>query len=99
MESEQETFACPVDPFCLGMCSWTGCPGNADLASTESHELELHPPNNSPEPLPLPSTPSTTVQSEPHPLPSILSIVPVEPNPHISSGRFAAASDQELAKD
>ena len=45
MESEQETFACPVDPFCLGMCSWTGCPGNADLATTESHELEFHPPN------------------------------------------------------
>ena len=25
----RETFACSVDPYCLGVCSWTDCPGNA----------------------------------------------------------------------
>ena len=34
---ENASFTCPVDPFCLGMCSWTDCPGNADVAIREPH--------------------------------------------------------------
>ena len=32
-----ETFTCPVDSYCLGVCSWTGCPGNADMAKSGPH--------------------------------------------------------------
>ena len=34
--STNESFACPFDLYCLGMCSWTGCPGNADVATPVS---------------------------------------------------------------
>ena len=49
MVSENDTVACPVDPFCLGMCSWTGCPsGNADMATLEPHPQneQLQPPTS-----------------------------------------------------
>ena len=29
-------FAYLFDPYCLGMCSWTGCLGNADMATPAS---------------------------------------------------------------
>ena len=35
-----ELFACPFDPYCLGMCSWIGSPENADMA-TESMPWSL----------------------------------------------------------
>ena len=81
-ESAAESVACPVDPYCLGMCSWMDCPGNADRVNP----TEPHPANES---LLLPPIESSTSASaytpsnhsaEPHPL------------------RFAVASDQELAK-
>ena len=38
MENEEATCqACPLDQFCLGMCSWTGCPGNADVVVSGPH--------------------------------------------------------------
>ena len=51
-----EPFACPFDPYCLGMCSWTGSPGNADMAtesmpwSLPEHDLSLRSPSCSNEP-------------------------------------------------
>ena len=46
-----ECQACPVDPFCLGLCSWTGCPGDADSEShlklTTSASVQLLPPSTS----------------------------------------------------
>ena len=47
---ETSSSACPVDPSCLGMCSWTNCPGNAD-----SVNFEPHPISSGSEPLPLTS--------------------------------------------
>ena len=80
-----EERACPVDPFCLGMCSWTGCPGNADMAISEPHpgrELSL-------EPHPSSSASAST-------LPGVAAFVD-EPVP-LTAGRFALASDEEIAK-
>ena len=34
-----EPFALQFDPYCLGMCSWTACPGNADVAIPVSQSL------------------------------------------------------------
>ena len=34
-----EPFALQFDPYCLGMCSWTACPGNADVAIPASQSL------------------------------------------------------------
>ena len=36
-----ETFACPVNPYCLGLWSWTDCPGNAMSAPHLGLEREL----------------------------------------------------------
>ena len=47
---ETSSSACPVDPSCLGMCSWTNCPGNAD-----SVNFEPHPISSGSKPLPLTS--------------------------------------------
>ena len=49
--------ACLANAFCLGMCSWTGCPGNADMATSKPRPGHEQPP--------LPSTSNTTL--EPHP--------------------------------
>ena len=35
--------SCPVNPFCLGLCSWTSCPGNADSEPHPLPELEREP--------------------------------------------------------
>ena len=45
--TSEELFACPFDPYCLGMCSWTSCPRNADVALPVSPEcdLSLRPPS------------------------------------------------------
>ena len=34
--STNESFACLFDTYCLGMYSWTCCPGNADVAMPAS---------------------------------------------------------------
>ena len=72
-KNEATEMTCSVDPYCLGMCSWTDCSGNADVA------INYPEPHPEPEPLPLPSTETS---NEPHP----------------TSGCFAIASEQELAK-
>ena len=56
-----EPFACPVDPYCVGMCSWTGCPGNADMATFEPH------PESAPSLLPTNDADATLNANEPHP--------------------------------
>ena len=56
-----EPFACPVDPYCVGMCSWTGCLGNADMATFESH------PESAPSLLPTNDAKATLNANEPHP--------------------------------
>ena len=43
--STNESFACLFDPYCLGMCSWTGCPGNADVGTLASWPCR-HTPNS-----------------------------------------------------
>ena len=90
-----EPFACLVDPYCLGMCSWTGCPGNADMATFGPHPESA-----------LSLLPSDMAIFGPHPE-SALSLLPTndtdatlnanEPHPS-STGRFALVSDQEIAK-
>ncbi len=32
--------ACYYDPFCLGMCEWTGCPGPIQLETYEAVKIE-----------------------------------------------------------
>ena len=62
-ENELEAFACPVDPLCLGLYSWYGCPGNADMSTSRPHPER--------EPLLHPSGPSTSTAinaSEPLPV-------------------------------
>ena len=66
-----EPFACPFDPYCPGMCSWTGCPGNADLAIPASqplpeseHDLSLRPPPCANEPHPSVSSSRFAFASE-----------------------------------
>ena len=56
-----EPFACPMDPYCVGMCSWTGCPGNADMATFEPH------PESAPSLLPINDADATLNTNEPHP--------------------------------
>ena len=59
MARENNSFSCSVDPFCLGMCYWTDCPGKADVAIQEphpQHQLDL---------------PLTTNADQPHPTGSI----------------------------
>ena len=44
-----EPCTCPVDLYCVGMCSWTGCPGNTDMATFWPHPesaLSLLPTND-----------------------------------------------------
>ena len=52
-----ESFACPFDPHCLGMCSWTAFPGNADVTTPVpwplpefERDLSLCPPSCASEP-------------------------------------------------
>ena len=92
MATEEETFAqaCPIDPFCVSMCSWVDYPGNADVANLEPHpELEL----SAVSPLPTTSAAATTSAysaiDQPHP-PSLSGCN--------TSERFAFATDEELAK-
>ena len=66
-----ELFACPIDPYCPGMCSWTSCRGNADLALPASqplpeseHDLPLRPPPCANEPHPLVSSSCFAFTSE-----------------------------------
>ncbi len=47
-----KTQACPANPYCLGMCSWTACPGNAD--SADFADSEPHPEQ------PIPAIPTPT---------------------------------------
>ena len=66
-------WACPFDRTCLGMCEWTGCPGQyfngqeADSASASEQAVEPPPPKRphlnellqvSNQPLPLPAATS-----------------------------------------
>ena len=51
--------ACPIDPTCLGMCSWTNCPGNADVVNSKPHLPSVEEPH--------PSVSSLRIQ----PLPSV----------------------------
>ena len=93
MSSEKETTetfaqACPVNPSCLGMCSWVGCPGNVDVAKKPHPEREH-------ELSPLPTTSAVA-------LARATSSAGAIDQPHPSSdrnvsGRFAFATDQELA--
>ena len=42
----REALACPVDPYCLGMCSWTNRPRSASVVILEPHpkrDLQLLP--------------------------------------------------------
>lgn len=48
MDCEIETSVCPVDCYCVAMCSWTDCPGNADAEPLP--ERELLPPTVRPQP-------------------------------------------------
>ena len=52
VDSTNESFACLFDPYCLGMCSWTGFPGNADVAMSASwpHPELKRPPSCANEP-------------------------------------------------
>ena len=83
-----ESQAFPFDPFCLGMCSWTCCPGNADVETPEPHL----PTSTS---KPHLSTPSESQPLLPHP--SSVSL-PLQPHPSSASGRFKRVTDQELSK-
>ena len=61
--------ACPLDPYCLGMCFWTGCSGNADVATSMTHpkstcNLLLHPPSAANEPHPSTSASRFAFASE-----------------------------------
>ena len=58
--STNESFACPFDPYCLGTCSWTGCHGNADVATPASwpHAQLERPPSCANEPHPSTATTS-----------------------------------------
>ena len=92
MATEEEIFAqaCPIDPFCVGMCSWVDCPGNADVANLEPHpELEL----STVSPLPPTSAAATA---------SAYSAIDQPHAPLLSgcntSERFVFATDEELAK-
>ena len=70
------------------MCSWTCCPGNADV---ETPELYL--PTST-------SKPHLSTSSESQPLlphPSSVSL-PLQPHPSSASGRFIRVTDQELSK-
>ena len=37
--------ACPIDPTFLGMCSWTNCPGNADVVNFKPHLPSIEEPH------------------------------------------------------
>ena len=39
--------ACPIDLTCLGMCSWTNCPGNADVVNSKPHLPSVEEPHPS----------------------------------------------------
>ena len=39
MDCENQTSVCPVDSYCVAMCSWTDCPGNADAEPLPEREL------------------------------------------------------------
>ena len=39
MDCENETSMCPVHSYCVAMCSWTDCPGNANMEPLPEHEL------------------------------------------------------------
>ena len=81
-----ESQACPFDPFCLGMCSWTCCPGNADVETPEPHlptstskpHLSTH--SESQPLLPHPSSASGSLPLQPHPS-SASRNLPLQPYP------------------
>ena len=73
---------CPVDPFCLGLCSWYACPENAEMATSRPHPKH--------EPLLHPSGTSTSS--------SVFAAINASEPHLSSVGRFAFVSDQEIAK-
>ena len=63
LTSTMDAQACPYDPYCLGLCEWTDCPGALQLDNTPrpTNLLVSAPPSQSP---PVASHSSLSVQPE-----------------------------------